>query len=80
MWLGNVPPRTVLTAKETTGVSRDCNMFLDALTSSDVIKDNTRIFRRIYTYTIWVELDERPIVTKNVVKKVTIKNTAPTIL
>lgn len=76
-WLGKIPHNGYLTVVEYTDgqqvdVTRDCTMFNIATVNGDILKPDSRIFRRIYDYRIWVELDERlpvikPMVTTRVI-------------
>lgn len=57
-WLGFIPRNFVLEVKDTEGNIRHCNMELVDFANADYVKGDERIFHRVYSYRIWVELDE----------------------
>lgn len=66
-WLANVEPRTTLEVVDTEGNTRHCVMYLVDMANVDEKEGNVNIFRRAYSYRIWVELDEREPTTQRVV-------------
>lgn len=57
-WLGKIPKNSVLEVVDTRGTTRYCNMELVDFANADYVKGDDRIFHRVYSYRIWVELDE----------------------
>lgn len=58
-WLANVEPKTTLEVIDTKDNTRHCNMSLVDYATSDEVVNGEKLFHRIYSYKIWVELDER---------------------
>lgn len=58
-WIANVEPRTTLEVVDTEGNTRHCVMYLEDMANMVEKEENINILRRVYSYRIWVELDER---------------------
>lgn len=67
-WAGSIPPNTILEVEDSKGNIRHCVMnFVEQVEMEEKKEDNTRIFHRAYSYKIWVELNERNPVYKDIV-------------
>lgn len=59
LWGSKFAKHNLLAVKDTLGVNRVCKMKLIKIAKADTVKNkDERVFRRIYSYEIWVELDE----------------------
>lgn len=58
-WVANIEPNTILKVTDTEGVVRHSVMNLVDVANVDYEKLDRKIFHRVYSYRIWVELDER---------------------
>ena len=66
-WMGNTGRNFVLTVVDTENITRYCNVTLMNTNSSEEKKGSSVKYHKSYTYRVWVELDERQPVQKNVV-------------
>ena len=69
-WVANTEPITTLKVIDTEGIVRHSTMILVDIANVDYMKEEKKIFHRVYSYKVWVELDERnPIYTKVVIDR-----------
>ena len=66
-WVANIEPNTILEVVDTKGNTRHSVMNLVDIANVDYVRNNKKIFHRVYSYKIWVELDERNPVYETVV-------------
>lgn len=70
MWSSKFKKHNSLTVIDSSGVERSCYMRLVKIAKADTVSDrNDRIFHRVYSYEIWVELDENPLMEVPLVRK-----------
>ena len=63
-WSGNVGKNFLLPVKDTEGNDWDCVVTQIDFKRNLIVRDKVTIFQHAYSYRVWVELDERPNVTK----------------